>query len=661
MKIWLSVMVGTVLSVSAYGQIAEDTPSDTIMDAAPMAVAGLETPGYALLDPDLLEAFLDGTITTAMEDHHLPGVTVSVVQNGKLVLVKGYGLARTSPPIAVVADQTLFRIGSISKTFTFSAVMQLLEQGLLDLGADIETYMDDVQIEDRFGQLTMIDLMTHSAGFEDAYIGFFYANDLENDLAPTDYLNRYAPHRVRPPGEQIVYSNYGVNLAGKVIESISGESFADYTDAHIFQPLGMTRSSFRDYPNQAANGYLDPGLEKDQAIGYRWSGGEFVPYDQFFMHRAQYPAGSVSATATDMAVFMLAHLNGGAIDGKRILAAETVEQMHTRLRGNNDDIQSNAHGFWTGQIRGYRTVEHGGSVLGFLSNMVLVPELGLGIFVSTNGDAGGGTTSSLPRRLVEKFYPPLTPPLQPDPAFSAQSTVYSGQYMGNRRGYKIIDKLAALGGEVTISVNDEGYLISTSQRGSRRWLPVGNHVFENADDGSRIAFEVDSSGIATRLYWAYGANVADRVSLLGSSKFFYVAAGSTLVLAIGSLFGFWLRRGQRRVQTGGERLAAYGIGFTSLTWILFFAAFAALMSGVEVPEPEILVRYPTPLAWLVHLSATTAASLVVVSAFGLLPVWRAGSWSLWRRLRHSVVVVAGLALVWVLNDWNILGFRYLGA
>lgn len=660
MKTLFVMLIGMVLTVSAFGQPTEMEPGDEATNAIPRGTTAIAAPGYPVLDRPLLEAFLDGTVKTAMEDHHLPGVTVSVVQNGRLILAKGYGLARTDPPQPVVAEQTLFRIGSISKTFTFSAVMQLVERGLLDLDADIASILDNVQIEERFGPLTMVELMTHSAGFEDAYFGFFYADDLESDLASVDYLNRFAPHRVRPPAEQIVYSNFGVNLAGRVVESVSGEAFADYADAHIFQPLGMARSSFRDYPNQAVDGYLDPDLEKSRAIGYKWAGGGFVPYDRFFMSRAQYPAGSVSATATDMAVFMLAHLNGGAIDGKRILAAETVEQMHTRLRSNADGIQGNAHGFWSGQIRGYRTVEHGGAVLGFLSNMVLVPELGLGIFVSTNGDAGNGFTSALSRRLIDNFYPPQASPPQPDAAFAEQREVYEGRYMSNRRGYKIIDKLAVLGTETTVSVTEEGYLITTSGRGSQRWLPLGDHVFENTVNGSRAAFEVGQSGVATRMYSAYGHNVADRISLLGSSQFFYAASGSTWVLAIGSLFGFWLRRRQDPVQTGGESLAAIGIGLTSLAWLLFFSVFAILMQEATVAEPELLVRYPTTLAWAMHLLAMVAAILAVASAFGLLPVWRAGSWPVWRRLRHSVVVVVSLALVWVLNDWNILGLRYLG-
>ena len=673
MKLWKVMFLTILFTATAVGQpvirIGADqvTGAGTIDSTVPLhldesvATTNSATKGYPLLDPSLLEAFLDGTIRTSMEDNHLPGLTISVVQNGRLIFAKGYGLARTDPPQAVVADQTLFRIGSISKTITFSAVMQLVEQGLLDLDADIENILDDVRIEDRFGPITMVDLMTHSAGFEDAYLGFFYSDSLENDHTPTDYLNDYAHHRVRPPGEQIVYSNFGVDMAGKVVESVSGENFADYTDTHIFQPLGMTRSSFRDYPNQAADGYLDPELEKDRAIGYRWAAGSFIPYEKFFMNRGQYPAGSVSTTATDMAIFMLAHLHGGAIDGKRILAADTVDQMHTRLRSNADGIQGNAHGFWSGQIRDYKTIEHGGSVLGFLSTMVLVPELGLGIFASTNGDSGGGSVGSIPRRLIEKFYPPYATPLQPDTAFSEQRDVYAGRYMGNRRGYEIVDKLAVLGGEVTVSVNNEGYLITSSSQGSKRWLPLGDQVFENVDDGSRIAFEVDQSDTATRLYSSYGSNVLDRVSLPHSSQFFYIASGSTVVLAIGSLFGFWLRRRQHVTQTVGERLAAIGIGITSLTWLLFFAAFATFMSGAYAVNAEILVRYPTPLGWAVHLSATAAAIMAVICTFGLMPVWRDGSWPVWRRIRHSIVVLAGLVLVWVLNDWNGLGFRYLGA
>jgi CubicO group peptidase (beta-lactamase class C family) len=661
-KASVALLAGIVFSTLSLAQVVDESPTDeSIGTETHLATDSFESaPAYSLLDPDQLEAFIDGVVTTSMEDHNLPGFTVSVVQNGQLILAKGYGLARTDPPQPVVADQTLFRIGSVSKTFTFTAAMQLVEQGRLDLSADIEPLMGDVQLDKTFGPLTMIDLMTHSAGFEDSYVGHFYADSLDTDHALTEYLNRYAPHRVRPVGEQVVYSNFGTELAGKVVESISGENFADYMDAHIFGPLGMGRSSFRDYPLAATQGYLPAELEADRAMGYQWAGGQFVPYDDFFLPRNAYPAGSVSATATDMAIFMLAHLNGGAIDGKRILAADTVAQMHTRIRGNADGIQGNAHGFWTGQIRGYTTVEHGGAVLGFLSDLVLVPELGLGIFASTNGDAGRGSVTALPRRVVEKFYPALSTPPKPDPAFSAQRSVFEGQYLSNRRGYETIDKLAALGSETAVSVTDDGYLITSSSQGAKRWLPIGGHVFENVVDGSRMAFEVDSSGVATRLYVAYGHNVADRVSLLGSTNFFYSAAGSTLVLACGVLFGFWLRRGQRTPQTGGESLAAFGIGLTALAWVIFFVAFAIFLGGVSSPEPEILVRYPTPLASVMTWAAMVAASLAALSTLGLVPVWGSASWSLGRRLRHSIVVLAGLALVWALYDWNMLGFNYLG-
>lgn len=663
-KTWLAILLSVAwLSVSS-AQIVESDTSDTgslsgSADALP----------YTQLDPGLLEAFIDGSIKTAMEDHHLPGVTVSVVQNGRLIFAKGYGLARTDPPQPVIADQTLFRIGSISKTFTFTAVMQLVEQGKLDLEADIAPVLGDIHIDDSLGPLTMVDLMTHSAGFEDAYFGFFYADSLERDLEHDNYFNQFAPHRVRSPGEQIVYSNFGVSLAGKIVELVSGETFADYTDNNIFEPLGMTRSSFRDYPNETAEGYLDPELEKDRAIGYNWSDGSYIPIDKFFLHRAQYPAGSVAATATDMAVFMLAHLNGGAIDGKRILKTATVEQMHSRLRGNAEGIQGNAHGFWGGQIRGYRTVEHGGAVLGFLSDMVLIPELGLGIFVSTNGSGGRGSVTALPRRIIENFYPPLVSPPKPDPAFSDQREVYSGKYLSNRRGYKIIDKLAAVDAVTVVSVSDEGYLITSSSQGSQRWLPLndnqgdkqGVHIFENVDDGSRMAFEVGATGIAGRFFVAYGHNVADRVSFLQDPQFLNMTAGLVLILSIGCLFGFWLRRGSRLQQTGGEKLAAYGVGINSLLWLLFFAVVAMFIGEVSVPEPKILVRYPTPSAWAMHLTATGAAALAIANVAGLLPVWRAASWSVGRRFRHTVIVLAGLSLVWALNEWNVLGLRYLGA
>ena len=148
MKTLLFMLIGMVLTASTFGQVTEKEQRGESANVIPTAIAKTAAPGYALLDKPLLEAFLDGTVKTAMEDHHLPGVTISVVQNGRLILAKGYGLARTDPPQAVVADQTLFRIASISKTITFSAVMQLVEQDLLDLDADIENILDDVRIED---------------------------------------------------------------------------------------------------------------------------------------------------------------------------------------------------------------------------------------------------------------------------------------------------------------------------------------------------------------------------------------------------------------------------------------------------------------------------------------------------------------------------------
>jgi len=293
--------------------------------------------------------------------------------------------------------------------------------------------------------------------------------------------------------------------------------------------------------------------------------------------------------------------------------------------------------------------------------MVLVPELGLGVFVSTNGEEGSGFVSSLTRRVLEQFFPLPVSNLKPDATFSDRREAYAGKYLSNRRGFETIDKLASLGAEVTVSVSDDGYLITTAESGSKRWLPLGDQLFENADDGSRIAFKVDQSGVATRLYTAYGANGLDRVLWFHSSRFFYNASAWVLLLALGSLFGFWLRRKQQLLQTGGERLAAICLGVTSLLWLLFFAIFIILFNGAYGVEPEILVRYPTPLAWLVHILAIVAAILAIAGILGLFPVWRDKSWPLWRRVRHTVVVLSGLVLVWVLSDWNVLGFRYLGA
>jgi CubicO group peptidase (beta-lactamase class C family) len=246
-----------------------------------------------LSDPGELETFLDNVISGQLADDHIAGATVAVVKDGRLFFAKGYGYADRQHGKPVSATRTLFRIGSVSKLFTWTAVMQLAEQGKVDLHADVNTYLKTFHLPATYPEpITLAHLLTHTAGFEDRETGLYARTT--GDLEPLgQWLAEHIPARVRPPGELTAYSNYGAVLAGYIVEQVSGLHFEQYVEQHLFQPLGMRSSTFR----QPVPASLSAALSQ----GYTYTNGEYHP--EPFEAVQVVPAGAMSATATDIANF----------------------------------------------------------------------------------------------------------------------------------------------------------------------------------------------------------------------------------------------------------------------------------------------------------------------------------------------------------------------
>lgn len=612
------------------------------------------------VDREQLERFLDGLVSYAMEEHHLPGVVVSVVNGDGLVLAKGWGRSRLQPDEPVDPERTLFRVGSISKTFTFTGVMQQVEAGQLRLDEDISNYLEGVEIRDtdRYGPLTMTHLMSHAPGFEATAIGHNAAASIEGDFSLAEYVVRYQPARVRSPGELASYSNYGVSLAGKVLQDVSGEDFADYMERNILDPLGMGRSSFRDWPGEPAEGYLDQALAEERAVAYRWSNGRYRPYHRFFTHGGSQPAGSLSSTATDMARFMRAHLNDGSIEGNRILRAETAAAMREILFRNAEGLMGNAHGFWSGQMASYRTLEHGGLVLGFYSNMVLVPELDLGIFVSTNGDGGRGLVTRLPRQVVQTLFPNRSSLPEPDPGLVDRSEIYEGKYLATRRGYTTLDKiLAMMSGIASVSVADSGHLIVTRLGEARRYAPASDHRFLNVTGGRSIAFEV-ADGEATR--FLAPTQAYERIGFWHTARAFYLVIVGGSVVLIGVLVGFWRRRRQDVEESRPERWSSHLLGITAVIWLVSVGTLLYRMADQGRPEPTAMVDFPDPVSAIALWGTLLSAVLTGLCVLGLAPVWRHRSWGIARALRHTGVVAVMVTVTLMLWQWHAIGVQLTG-
>jgi len=337
-----------------------------------------QAPSRGLRDKAELEAFLDGMISAEMADHHIAGATVAVVKDGALFFARGYGYADERSRKPVDPERTLFRIGSVSKLFTWTAVMQLVEQGKLDLDQNVNAYLD-FTIPSTFAQpITLRHLLTHTPGLEDDSRDLI-VDDTAAIVPLRRWLTAHMPRRVRPPGTFSSYSNWGAALAGHIVERVSGESWDDYVERHVLVPLGMTHATTRQ-PLPAA-------LQADMSRSYRWHDGGYESKKWEIVPGS--PAGSMSASATDIARFMLAHLNGGGLGSQRILTASTAETMDGRLFTHDPRLPGFAYGFYEQSSHGVRIVGHGGDTDWFHSNLSLIPSERLGIFVSFNTDRGG--------------------------------------------------------------------------------------------------------------------------------------------------------------------------------------------------------------------------------------------------------------------------------
>src|SRR5712692_1130371 len=308
------LFVAMCASISALAQSPQTVVAPKLAPASgsekPSEVKPPSTP-HALERADL-EAFFDGIIPLQLERSDVAGATILVMKDGKDLLRKGYGFSDVSKKKPVDLETTMFRLASISKLFTWISVMQLGEQGKLDIDADVNKYLD-FQIAPAFGKpITLRNLMTHTGGFEEE-IRDILLTDPKQASPLREFLMENQPRRIFPPGEVPAYSNYGVGLAGYVVQRVSGEPFEQYVAEHILQPLGMKHSSIKqthaeDLSSFASNGYQN-NTEKP-AVGFEI----FSPG----------PAGGVSSTASDMGRFAQALLNGGEWSGHRILKPETL-------------------------------------------------------------------------------------------------------------------------------------------------------------------------------------------------------------------------------------------------------------------------------------------------------------------------------------------------
>jgi CubicO group peptidase (beta-lactamase class C family) len=645
----LSLLVG-VLPAASPAQAPAPPQAATVAPAPVVA-------GVAALPPAELEAYVDGIVRDAMAADHIPGVTVSVVQNGQVVLKKGYGFARLGPARPVDPDRTLFRIASISKTFTWIAVMKEVEAGRMRLDAPVNLYLPEkIQVRDQgFDRpVKVIDLMSHSPGFEDRALGQLFERDPDRVRPLQFYLRQETPRRVREPGAAPAYSNYGVALAGAAASWVSGKPFERLVESEITGPLGMSRTTFRDPypPRKDLPAPMPAALAADLADGFLWTDAGWTrrPYE----YTAQVaPAGGASTTAGDMARYMMMMLNGGSLDGAQIYGPATAAGFARVQSRPAPGVAGFAHGLIEVQLPGGRVGwGHDGALLSFRSNMVVAPDLGLGVFIATNSETGGRLTAQLAGRIVQRFYGPA--PSLPDagsPWLKQNARAFQGEFVSTRRSYRGLEQFIGLiDGRARVAVTGDGYLRISGRDSSSLWVPEGTAGrFRELGGWRRMAF-VMTNGRATGYYPPSGAVMFQRVGFFGGQAWLVNLAVLAAIAALATLAGLLMRDRKDHRETPMQRRASLMQTTQAILWLL---AMGALAIWAGKADDVAAIFFDWPGGWMLTASscALVAAILSAVTLILLPFIWRGGrrveSWTVGRKLRFTVttLIYVGLSLV----------------
>lgn len=433
-----------------------------------------------------LSDFIDGIMAQQIAQREVAGAVITIVHRGKVVMTRGYGFADVDKGLAVNAQHTLFRPGSVSKLFTWAALMQQVESGKVDLDADVNRYLDCAIPPFQGQPIRVRDLFAHAVGMSDLS---YAEGEWEKREAYQSFLKTHIPQRLWAPGGEISYSNYGASLAGYIVERVSGEAFPDYVERHIFQPLGMATTTFREP--------LAGDKAAHMALGYALVDGRFraKPYERYDKIM---PAGSAASTGPDMARFMLAMLGNGALGGARILKPESVRFLESDSVANAPGLPGMAHGFMVAREAGPRLVGHGGNTMDFHSYLLLAPEADFGFFVSMTGGQGSyGARTELSDAIIGRLFPQ-------EPAArwgQASANPPIGAYRVNRRDYA---RLADPAGDLKLSLQGEHGLLVEGQGRKSYWEQIGPALYEQVT-GARFGGPYD------RLLF-YGASDDPRLS-----------------------------------------------------------------------------------------------------------------------------------------------------
>jgi CubicO group peptidase (beta-lactamase class C family) len=640
--IWKTIVAALIAAGAAVYCSAADTTGAAGQQSVAQAASAHQ------LSAEDAEAWLDGLVPTALNTAQVPGAVVVIVKDGKVLLEKGYGFLDFAQRIPVDPRTTLFRPGSISKLFTWTAVMQLVEQGKLDLDADVNRYLDFKipALHDR--PATLRQIMTHRAGFEET------ARDLINfgDTPPVlaDVLKRYVPPRILDSSEGPGYSNYATAVAGYIVQRVSGEAYEDYIQHHILTPLDMKNSTFRQP--------LPPAMRANMSHGYETWDKPGAGYEIVSVA----PAGALAATGEDMSHFMIAHLQSGRFGDGEILQPETAHLMQTTLTKALPDLNGNALGFYEQNINGHRVIAHGGDTNYFHSDLTLFVDDHVGMYVAVNAKGKNGLGEFLRQSVFEEFadryFPGVPVTARVDTATAkTHAAMIAGAYINSRRADSTFLSLVQLIGTNTVSANADGTISAAPAGQAETFFEVEPFLWQQLGGHDRIQAIV-KDGKVTR----WSSDTVAPICVYEKSRGFAgtglelpLAVASMLLLSLTTLL--WpvaalVRRHYRRAfPYAGRRAFAYRlVRICAALAVLAIALWTTVLIQVTATN-GISVQALLHSAQLVSFIAFAGG--LALALRHLLLVVKEGGWI--AKLNAIALTAAFAVMLWISLSYHLIG------
>ena len=626
--------------------------------AASLGSAQAQAPAPHALSGADVETWLDGYFPYALYSGDIAGAVVVVVKDDQVLFEKGYGYADYAAGKPVDPKSTLFRWGSVSKLFTWTAVMQLVEQGKIDLDADVNQYLD-FKIPPRQGKpVTMRNIMTHTAGFEERLKGLI---GVEADgVMPLDqFMKLYVPARIFAPGETPAYSNTAAALAGYIVARVAGMPFDDYMDKHLFVPLEMQNSTFRQP--------LPERFKANLSMAYQTASLPPKPFEIV----GPAPAGSLTASGNDISHFMIAHLKNGRYGSSQILKAETSQQMHDTALTILPQLNRMVLGFFEDNYNGHRVIAHGGDTQWFHSDLHLFIDDGVGLLVSMNSVGKDGAAQEVRAELfhqfADRYLPGPTADGKVDEKTAAEhARMMAGRYSVSRRAETSFVSLLYLAQQAVVADNGDGTIAvsnATSPSGvPLRWREVAPFVWREQHGKDLLAARVENGRVVR---FSYGSEspivVYDRAPWSKSGGWWVPALIASVIVLLLTTLAWPISALTRRhygvayALTGSTAKAHRWVRMAAAASVLVFAGWVVLVLAML----SVLDLIPKVNGWIALLRILSPLVFIGGAIVGLWNLWvvATGSRGRWAKLWAALLAGALLTLLWAAVTFHLISFR----